>query len=897
MDIEHDSEVAQAIRQLSTQEAYRHLIEVNNQQIRTSNLNNGRAITAQRTAIHTGLAAHWVEAQREQFGYDRPFALVALGGTGRGEMTPCSDTDFALLFEEDTKDNAFLKTLLAQTVNGTHFADTYGFKIWPQPYNLEHAPALAGMQLNAFLDMWPVYDPHDFAPTFRDRIRATFDPFEHFLHVSRSWRGAGGAPAVGACDRLDRFDIKNEGLRPFLAGVWTRGGPQFRHSSEVYSGLENDRDLDAYYFLLRIRAFIHLRRGTYSESKVNGTHDEDILRFEDFESFGEMLGPTVEERERFDFANDVRVCLLSARRRVERFARGIIGRELRHGHKTFPGSSIIHGVGGLRHDTTETNATLSDKSTAALSLILASQKYGVGIDPAELEEAFGNAGDWLLRVPQLSDLFYESHGSLADSLEFLSQIDGAMERLFPGYTKFESSLDERVLEERATSRGAWVREKLQALDACLLVGWRSLAPGRAGWDPRSPSLPDMLVAEAAMLDSDHLAAVKLALLTKRLPMTDDDVICQADEDLELHERFASGFSGIELQEYFAPFAAEAGFTEKTVSVATFLIANRRAFKRLSTHGRNDERVVGELVSLCGDLQSLRALFVFTCVDRQVGMPTLDAHPNALPTGVGDRKPRVWWSHENSSVRWFNTRELYIKALSRFSPEIVPTPARTISDAGFGARECEILEDFGHDYFSGLYVRHTNHFASHLLRLVKQQEGDPKVDLVRDGDAVLLGVAARDFRGLAACVAGALHRHRVTMRQAHLFSAATYRLAMDFFHLGTDQSLPRGLAGVVCDAVQRQLYIAETDVASLPMLPGKLQLDGSTKGEYCLRYETMSDTSGVLYALTLKVFHHLGASIHGLSAFTSRGSAFVTVHLTLPHGRSLHEARQIVERRF
>lgn len=897
MSIQYDSEIARAVRQLGPQSAYRYLIEVNNQRIRSSLLDNGREITAQRTAIHTGLAAHWVEFQRKEFGYERPFALVALGGTGRGEMTPCSDTDFAILFEEETKDNAFLTALLAQTVNGTHFAETYGFKIWPQPYNLEHAPALEGMQLNAFLDMRAVYDPQDFASTFRDRIRATFDPFEHFLHVSRSWRGAGSAPAVGACDRLDRFDIKNEGLRAFLAGVWTLGGPQFRHSLDVYSGLDDPRDLDAYYFLLRIRAFIHLRRGTNSEPKVDGSHDEDVLRFEDFESFGELLGPTVAERERFEFANQVRARLLSARRRVERFARGIIGGELQHGHKTFPGSSIIHGVGGLRHDMTETNATLPDKSTAALSLVLASQKYGVGIDPSELEEVFWNAGDWLLRVPQLSALFYESRGSLAGSLEFLSQIDGAMERLFPGYTRFESSLDERVLEERTTSRGAWVREKLRALDACLDIGWQLLAQGRARWDPLKASLADIVVAESALLDSDHLAAVKLALLTKRLPRTDDDVTCQADENLELHERFASGFSDIELQAYFAPFATEAGFTEQTTGVATFLAANRRTLKQLSKRGRNDESVVNELVNLCGNVQSLRALFVFTCVDRQVGMPTADTHPNVSATGANDRTLRQWWSHENNSVRWFNTQELYIKALGRFLPGITPNPARTLSDAGYGAGACKILEDFGHDFFSGLYVRHTNHFASHLLRLVKHEEGAPKVDLVRDGDAILLGVAARDFRGLAACIAGALYHHRVSLSQAHLFSAAKYHLALDFFHLGADLSLPRELTAVVRDAVERQLYIAGADAAALPVLDGEFQLDGTGKGGCCLRYETTSATSGVLYALTFKVFHHLTAGIHGLSAFTSRGSTFVTVHLTLPPTRSLQQAREIIQREF
>ena len=893
----YHQQVAEAIRQFGTLEAYRQLIEVNNQRIRTSELNNGREITAHRTAIHTGLAAHWVDAQRQQFGYERPFALVALGGTGRGEMTPCSDTDFALLFEEETKDNAFLTTLLDQTINGTHFAKTYGFAIWPQPYNLEHAPALNGMQLNAFLDMQAVHDPHDFTPKFRDRIRATFDPFEHFLHVSHAWRNADSTHVGGRGERLDRFDIKIEGLRAFLAGVWTLGGPQFRHSLEVYNRLDDTRDLEAYYFLLRIRAFIHLRRGTLSQPRVDGSHAEDVLGFEDFESFGELLGPAISERERFEFANQVRARLLAARRRVERFARGVIGRELQRGHKTHSGSSIIHGVGGLRLETTEPNATNQDRSTAALSLVVASQEYGVGIDPAELEESFRNAGDWLLRVPQLSALFYKSRGSLAGSLEFLSQIDGAMERLFPGYTRFESSLDERVLEERTASRGVWVREKLQTLDVCLRIGWKLLAQGKARWDPIRAGLSDIVVVESALLDSNHLAAVRLALLTKRLPMTVEDLACQADESLELHERFASGFSGIGLKEYFAAYLREAGFTETTVRVAEFLVANRRALKLFSRHGRNDEWVVGELVGLCGDVQTLRALFVFTCIDRQMGIPIPESDQIDSPTGTFDRKRRQWWSHENNAVRWFNTQELYIKALARFLPEITPNAAWTLSAAGYGTRECQILEDFGHDYFSGQYVRHTNHFATQLLRLVTNEGTPPKVDLVRDGDAMLLGVAARDFRGLAACIAGALYHQQVSLSQAHLFSATNHNLALDFFHLAADQSLPRDLTALVRDAVQQQLHIAVSDAASLPALCGTFQLDGTAKGGYCLQHETKSDASGLLYALTWKVFHHLGASIHGLSALTSRGSTFVTIHLTLPHDRPLQEAREIVQREF
>ncbi len=899
MSAKFEYAVRQAVREAGPLAAYQRLIAANDELIRSPEMEHGREITARRTAIHTGLAADWAASQRERFRYERPFALVALGGTGRAEMTPCSDTDFALLFDEAIEGNHFLQALHEQTVHGNRFEKTYGFRIWPQPYNLDHMPALEGMQLNAFLDMRPVYDPHDLARHFRDRIRATFDPFQHFLHVSAAWGGACCVPTAAGAERLDRFDIKTAGLRTFLAGVWTLGGPQFRHSHDVYRGLEDTRDLEAYYFLLRIRAWIHLRRGTFRPSNVDGSHDEDVLGFEDFESFGELLGPGADARARFEFANQVRARLLAARRRVERFARGVVGRELQQGHKTYPGSTIIHGIGGLRHDAAETYATPQDRSSAAMSLLVASQRYGVGIDPAELEGVFRNAGDWLLRVPELSALFYETRGSLADSLEFLAQIDGAMERLFPGYNRFEASLDERVLEERVSLRSAWLREKLRAFEHCLQLGWKKRGQERAKpWDPLKASLADMAVAESALLDANHLAAVKLALVVKRLPKTAEDEAVRADERLELHQRFASGFSDVPIGDYFAPYAIEGGFTDATVRVAEFLVANREALKEYSKLGRNDEEVVGNFVRLCGDADQLRALFVFTCADRLMGMPIAEAN---VAGGDADaataRKRRAWWLAENNAVRWFNTRELYIKALAHFVPSITLDAHKTLNAAGYGAREREILGDFGRDYFSGLYVRHTNQFASHLLRLVDEPEAGPKVELVRDRDCILLGVAARDFRGLAACIAGALYRHHVSLSQAHLFSATKYGLALDFLHLAADQPLPRDLANVVREAVQRHLHIGDIDAASLPTLQGTTQLQAGPGNGCCLRHETTHPAPGLLYSITCKVYHQLGGSIHGLSAYTSKGNSYVTVHLTLPTDLPLHEAQFLVQQYF
>lgn len=49
-----------------------------------------------------------------------------------------------------------------------------------------------------------------------------------------------------------------------------------------------------------------------------------ISWLDDFTAFGELLGPDADASERFAFANEVRARLLSARRRVARFAKSVM---------------------------------------------------------------------------------------------------------------------------------------------------------------------------------------------------------------------------------------------------------------------------------------------------------------------------------------------------------------------------------------------------------------------------------------------------------------------------------------------------------------------------------------------------------------------------------------------
>lgn len=861
--------VREVVREGGPLAAFRRLLAENDALIRGADLENGRAIVTARSAIYTALVAQWAEGQQRALGYTKPFAVVALGGTGRAEVTPCSDLDFAFLFDEPIEGNAFLLELQRQTLHTDEFFTQFGFRCEALPFGLDDVPDLAEKQLNSFLDLRAVLDPSGLAQRFRHRIRETYDPFEHFLHLRGFWKDQWEAAATGS-ERLDRFDIKNDGLRVFLGGIWTLAGKTFSHSHENYRTLDDPRDLAAYDFLLRIRAWIHLRRPAGGRPDAFGNHPEDVLRFEDSTAYGEMLGLESDEGTRFEFADEVRSRVLSARRRVAVFARGVIERELSDGRAVAPGSPIIYGTGGLRHTTSGRCGSAVGKSRAALALLLAAQRYDVPVDPAEINATLRHAGDWLVRVPEVSALFFEPRGSLADSFEFLSQIDGAEERLFPGYGKFESSLDGRVMSERQSLRGALERQKMRTLEHYVAEGTKMLT---AAISPEKLAATDVgatPAVQAALLDADHRAAVKLALKTKRLPLTPDDEAARADQTRPLHERHASGFSGIPLADYFAPFAAECEFMPATLDIARFLVAHRRTFKDLAGAGLNDRELVAEFARRCGSEQRLRALFVFTCADRA-----------------------QWESALAEPVRWWNIRELYAKAIETFRPR--QDRAGSLAAAGYGEDELAILRDIGEDFFSGSYRLHAIRFGEHLVRLADRQDaGGPKAAIIRDGSSTMLGVATRDYRGVAASITGALWHSQVELRQAHLFSAMNHGLALDFFHLAPgEQPLRPDLPAIVEEAIRTRRHIADADEATLPAIEGQLTLAESRPGQHRLRIETSHHSGGLIYTLTYKVFRHLAGNIHALTARSVRERTYISIYCSLPPGRGLGEARAII----
>jgi hypothetical protein len=862
------------IARLGPLAAYRALIAANDALIRSPDLDCGRRLVTERTAIYTELVRHWVMAHQAACGYDRPLALVALGGTGRGEMAPFSDTDFGLLLEDDPDNNPLVERLQAD-LRGPRFREEYGFEVKMQPFCPEYLRLFDMPQVNSFLDLRALYDPSGLTEWYRERLRATVDRFQHFLHVRQFWERQ-WEKAAAQCEQLTGFDIKNDGARVFLGAIWALAGEQFVHSHEIYASHVRPREMAAFDFILRLRAYLHLRCGP-SPDPGNGTHPQDQVRFEDFRDFGEWLGPAASETERFEFGNTVRARLLAARRQIACFGRSVIAGELERGRRVSPGSRIVFGLGGLRDDGFDPDASAVEKSRAALRLLACHQRHGVPLDPHALQATFRDAGDWLTLVPELSALFYETEGSLAAAMDSLAQIDGAQARLFPGYDRFEASFDRRVMEEKAVLRGVLERRKLHALEEYVRAGRQQL---KAALTPeavaRLTNLSEKVSVEleAAQLDAEALAAIRLALHTKRLPVTAEDEATRQDPARELFERSASGLSGVPLAEYYQPYITRANFKAETIRLTEFLVAHRRAF---ADHARGrllDDLEVEDFARLCGAQLRLRALFVFTCADRF-----------------------EWRSARDRPALWFNITELYQKAMQRFLPGA--DPAAALHSAGYSREELEILRDFGPAFFGGFYRQFTNRFGSHLLRLADPAApATPRVIPLRVGAATIIGVAARDYPGLAATITGALYHARLPLAQAHLFSATFTGLALDFFHVArADLPLPAQLPRTIEDAIVRRQHIGDEDERLLPATNGATHLAVWRPGIYRLQFDSAEDPPGLVYALAYKVFRHLRGNIFGLTAETTRTGASVTIFHSLPAELPLEAARQIVRDRF
>ena len=355
-------------------------------------------------------------------------------------------------------------------------------------------------------------------------------------------------------------------------------------------------------------------------------------------------------------------------------------------------------------------------------------------------------------------------------------------------------------------------------------------------------------------------------------MTPDDLEAREDTTRPLHERLASGMSGIPIEDYYETYRTACHFSDETIELTKFLVKNRRAFRDFVRVGYNSKEQVQRFVDLCQSEEWLRAFYIFTWAD-QAGWRPAEVSDVHLPEG-------------------FNGRELYVKAMGTYRPR--PAVKEHLVNAGFTPDHLDVLEDFG-GVFTGSYRELSNRFCYHLIELAENPDKGPLVRTIWDGPSTILGVAARDTRGLAASITGALAAKGIPLFQAHLFSAQRYGLILDFFHVDlSDRSVGAALAKEIEMAMREDRLIQEVDESSLQRLQGIATLERwDDRGRYHLHVESPATSPGLIHSLTYQIYKHLEANIFGLTAYTAQGTAYISVYHDLPEHLSLEQAREIV----
>ena len=81
------------------------------------------------------------------------------------------------------------------------------------------------------------------------------------------------------------------------------------------------------------------------------------------------------------------------------------------------------------------------------------------------------------------------------------------------------------------------------------------------------------------------------------------------------------------------------------------------------------------------------------------------------------------------------------------------------------------------------------------------------------------------------------------------------------------------------------------------MSGQAQLSEWRPGQYRLRFESSQEGSGLIYALTYKVFRYLEGNIFGLTAHAVRGRTYVSVYHSLPASLLWKDAQAITAEHF
>lgn len=793
-----EHQVTAAIRTYGLKKTLESYLTVNNSRI-FAGADAWEDVHDRSTIIDAFMKEWMVKMVRETLGYDPVekgmfpfnFAFLAVGGYGRSEMNPNSDVDIRLIIDDTKLQENPLVQRYKDDIYNDIVKKEYGFAPDFSVHNLNDLQGFTEADLNHFLDMRLLYGNRDLVDTIYRRFKEQCDAPELFLHHAKFLEELREKYPQSFND-AEGFNIKFGigGLRNFHTAIWIEAAKSFSSCREIYARAEVPESVyDAAGILLNTRSWLNLRKEQSGPVKKPHTISADTFTFEDTEA----LSPASRER------------LLFARREVYRFAESLMKERIRKGVRITP--NVVLHYDGMCVDGLSLELNAAERNSLFFSLYHTSHRRGVPISPIMDTTLFKNTEQWVRPHPLFVQLFYEK-GSLSTTLKRLSDAH-CLGKLIPGYSNLEAGLHGPGHRARHLTRAGFALQKIATLED--LVGEQSLLPN--------------LKQEYEALSADASAALKLALLSKRIP---------------LHEK-AAGEEEQSIQEYLKKLEEHyPSFPREALEMAGFLMNNHELFNQFVVGSLNDASTVRRFKRAVRDKEHLQALYLFTHADY--GFPL-----------------------KENAAHWDNVDELYRKTMGCFLRNARKTPydPKALDEVGK-----TIAEDLGPDFMSGRYAQSAMSWISYLRRV--HESGRPMIRPYLNQENVI-GIACRDYPGLLAVITGTLYDAGANVNQAHAYSLSEHKLVLDMFDF-TPGSVPqKELVARLEENIQRRTMIGQSASEILAPLKKNAHVEyRKSSGYYALSFTSEEDKPGIMYALTRILYEKLNANIYGLQAYSLKG---------------------------
>ncbi|HLC87187.1 MAG TPA: hypothetical protein VJH65_02855 [Candidatus Nanoarchaeia archaeon] len=780
--------------------AFEKAIHCNNSRILDGSL-SGFEIVHERSLIYDIFIKRWFDNLQNEFFSKKEknskFALLAVGGYGRREMNPNSDVDLKLIvnnLEGITEEFAeAYKESIIYGAEQKYFLDSHSALV----HQISDLQSFTEKELNQFLDMRFLAGSRDFADEINETFKKNYNSLELFLH-NVAFLEEVQQKYPHSIDNIEVCNLKKGVgcLRNFQVAMWMEASEHFIPITQIYHSREVPEEvLGSYEFLLQLRSWLNLnkqkKRGDFgfTQQKKETDHiNDDLLKRDDFAALNE----------------DVRERLLFARRKIYQFAQSKMYEKLNKG--VFLGNEILYGFQGLYFKEKTTNETAEERNKKLFSLLLISQRRGLQINPAEYLSTLKSVHEWIEPNSIFVELLKEK-GSFYNTVQKLFELN-ALEKLLPGYSKLESSINDVQCRASNLTEGGFARQKIATLEKLI--------------SEESPT--SSFAKEYSLLSQDYTAAIKLALLIKRIPYIDEEM---------------KGVYSIDLKNYIKRLGDMYSFPQEILEMAYFLVRNHSLLIDIGKSRLNDHATVTDLVEKCRDVNYLRSLFLFTHADY----------------GFVEKK--------DEPHLWQNIEELKTKATNRIlgRREELPYDPLALDEEGQS-----IAEDLGSDFRSGRYANQIMTWVPLLQKVDSNKK--PIVRAYYMNNADIMNIISVDYPGLLAVIAGIFCEEDVNIRQAHAYSLSGHNLALDFFDFVPPKKSIKELMNKLESAIANKTFIYRNPEEILRSLSKDVSLEHlQRQGYYKLCFKCEQNRPGILYALTRVLHDKIEANIYSLSAYS------------------------------